>query len=81
MKCKHLCGEKQTPISSVFPIRSLHMANLPSAAIHLQLIHTNPEPSKSPSSLLKLMNLFGISNTVDSNWVENLPMHLCVKKH
>lgn len=29
------------------------MANLPSAAIHLQLIHTNPEPSKSPSSLFE----------------------------
>jgi hypothetical protein len=49
------------------------MANLPSAAIRLQLIHTTPEPFKSPSNLLRLMNLFGISNPVDSNWVENLP--------
>jgi hypothetical protein len=49
------------------------MANLPSAAIHLQLIHSNPELSKTPSSLSKLMNLFGISDLSDSNWVENLP--------
>lgn len=49
------------------------MVNLPSKAAYLHLIHSIPEYSQSLCDPLRLMSVFGITDTRSSNWVEKLP--------
>ena len=49
------------------------MANSPSAASHLQLIHPEREIDKRPIRVKQFRDLLGIHDTSSHNWVEKLP--------